>query len=195
MQTENISSTCADRTRLGESRWALWSPHGFTTSIRLCWYTWKAKRWFSRHQFSDRGCNSMSGRWVWQQVYDAFVLCLSPLWRYNSAKVLKETRKRLILFLTEALPNSLSPLPGCSGRSVSLSSSDDMISHNITLGYHQLHCRSPASREQRWAAHAGTGTCKSCNSPPGGSRSRSSWLSPGCQSMQSPLFGREPYLY
>lgn len=138
MQAENISNTFAEKVRLAESRWALWSLHDFTSSICFSWYTWKAKGFFLRHHFLDRGCNSMSVRWVWQQVYVAFVLCLSPLWRYNSAKVLKETRKRLILFLTEALPNSHTPLPVCSVRSVSSSSSADMISRNITLGYHQL---------------------------------------------------------
>lgn len=78
----------------------------------------------------------------------AFVLRLSPPWRYSSVE---ETRKGLILFLTDVVPNSRSPLPGCRGRSASSSGSADMIERSITLGYHHFQCRSSASREQRWA--------------------------------------------
>lgn len=125
---------------------SLWSPHDLTSS--LCCSRWKAGGWFTRHHCLDWGCNSVSGRWVWQQVCVAFVLRLSPPWRYSSVE---ETRKGLILFLTDVVPNSRSPLPGCRGRSASSSGSADMIERSITLGYHHFQCRSSASREQRWA--------------------------------------------
>lgn len=72
-----------------------------------------------------------------------------PLWRCDSPKnIERNKRKKLILLLTEF---TLTSLPGCFWRSVSSSGSADMISRNVTLGYHQPQCRSHTSREQRWA--------------------------------------------
>lgn len=89
-------------------------------------------------------------RWFWHRRDVPFVLRLSSLWRYNSAKTLKEKpppASLLILFQTRAGLSSDSPL--CCGGSVSWSGSADMIRPHVTSGYHQLQCESPASREQR----------------------------------------------
>lgn len=139
----------------GESRWALWSLRSFFSSVHPQ-VQMKSENMALRYQCSDRARSSVLERWFWQQVCVTFVLCLFPCRGTIHPKILKETsEKKLILLLTEF---TLTSLPGCFWRSVSSSGSADMISHNVTLGYHQPQCRSHTSREQRWATHVGINT-------------------------------------
>lgn len=144
MQLENRAWTNDESTWLVESTSMLWSPGGFTFSIRLLWCRWKA-----RGRFEDI-C-------VWSlhvSVRNLYSLSTPVVVQLCQKNVLKRNKKKRNNSVSNkswvGLHNSHSPLPGCCGRSVS---SSDVISHNITLGYHQLQCRSPASREQRWAAN------------------------------------------